>query len=70
MILPKCPTCGAAPEFHWKNFTFGACSGALKCPYEHYRVQQSYWAGGKKKAKQQLEEKWTAAVNNNEVKNG
>lgn len=70
MNLEKCPDCGAVPEFHWKDYTFGACSGALKCPYDHYRVQQSYWAGGKEKAKNKLKEKWMAAVNKNEVKNG
>ncbi|EMB3264482.1 TPA: hypothetical protein ACS624_002968 [Klebsiella michiganensis] len=70
MKLQKCPDCGAVPEFHWKDYTFGSCSGALKCPYDHYRVQHSYWAGSKVKAKQALEEKWVAAVNNSEVKNG
>ena len=41
-----------------------------KCPYDHYRVQQSYWAGGKDKARRKLEEKWAETVNKNEVKNG
>jgi hypothetical protein len=31
MKLQKCPDCGALPEFHWKDYTFGS-SGALKCP--------------------------------------
>ncbi|MFK3708552.1 hypothetical protein ACI2JR_27165 [Klebsiella sp. NPDC088457] len=70
MKLPVCPECGLSPEFHWKNYTFGACSGALKCPNDHYRVQHGYWAGSKVKAKHALEEKWMAAVNNSEVKNG
>ncbi|AUU06371.1 hypothetical protein B1209_12565 [Raoultella planticola] len=67
MKLPVCPKCGAAPEFHWKDYRFGSCSGALKCPYDHYRVQESYWAGSRKKAKQNLEEKWIAETG---VKNG
>ncbi|MGS4823274.1 hypothetical protein ACN4GA_30535 [Raoultella terrigena] len=70
MKLQKCPDCGAAPEFHWKDYTFGSCSGALKCPNDHYRIQHSYWAGGKKKARQALEQKWAAAINKNEVSNG
>lgn len=45
-------------------------SGALKCPFDHYRVQHSYWAGGKNKARHALEQKWAEAVNKNEVKNG
>lgn len=70
MKLPVCPTCGLAPEFHWRNYTFGSCSVALKCPYDHIRVQHSYWAGGKANAKEAVEKKWIAAVTNSEVKNG
>ncbi|MDM4342359.1 hypothetical protein QTP15_33290 [Klebsiella oxytoca] len=70
MKLQKCPDCGAVPEFHWKDYTFGSCSGALKCPYDHYRVQHSYWACGKNKARHALEQKWAEAVNKKEVKNG
>ncbi|WP_077270206.1 hypothetical protein [Klebsiella sp. LTGPAF-6F] len=70
MKLPVCPDCGLPPEFHWKNYTFGSCSGSLKCPNEHYRAQYSYWAGGKNKARHALEQKWAEAVNKNEVKNG
>lgn len=61
-LLRKCPTCGSSPEFHWKNYTFGACSGSLKCPYGHLRVQQGYWAGGQAKAQRVLIEKWDDAV--------
>lgn len=60
--LPRCPDCGMAPEFHWKNYTFGACSGALKCPNDHYRVQQGYWSGSQAKAWKLLIEKWCDVV--------
>ncbi|HCF8671116.1 TPA: hypothetical protein NIW09_002735 [Klebsiella pneumoniae] len=62
--IPRCPVCGSPPEFHWKNYVFGSCSGALKCPGGHIRVQQGYWAGGQSKAKKLLIENWAAAVAN------
>ncbi|HCF7883734.1 TPA: hypothetical protein NIU34_000902 [Klebsiella oxytoca] len=68
--LPKCPICGMSPEFHWKDYTFGSCFGALKCPNGHYRVQHGYWAGGKVKAKQMLKRKWMDKVIKSEVENG
>jgi hypothetical protein len=45
---------------------------ALKCPYGHLRVQDSYWAGGKSKSKIRLIEKWSQQVEQKkgEVKNG
>ncbi|WP_368750310.1 hypothetical protein [Klebsiella aerogenes] len=60
--LPRCPTCNMQPEFHWKNYTFGACSGALKCPNNHYRVQHGYWAGSQVRAKKELIKKWRDVV--------
>lgn len=59
-----------AALWRFNNMPFGSCSGALKCPFDHYRVQHSYWAGGKNKARRTLEQKWAEAVNKNEVKNG
>lgn len=65
--IPDCPVCGSAAEFY-----AGACSGALKCPYGHLRVQDSYWAGGMSKSKIRLIEKWSQQVEQKkgEVKNG
>ncbi|QIU89340.1 hypothetical protein [Yokenella regensburgei] len=60
--LPKCPECGMAPEFHWRDYTFGSCSGALRCPYNHHRVSVSYHAGQKHKARIALECAWVKKV--------
>ena len=70
MKLPVCPDCGLSPEFSWKNYTFGSCSVSLMCPYEHHRVEHSYWAGGKANARKAIEKKWVSEVTNGEVKNG
>lgn len=60
--LTRCPACGHQPEFHWRDYTFGACSGALRCPFSHIRVQQGYFAGSQAKAKTLLIEQWERAV--------
>lgn len=60
--LVPCPTCGITPSFYWKNYTFGKCSGALKCSLEHHRVSVGYWAGGQEKARRELKILWQALV--------
>ena len=62
MKLQKCPDCGAAPEFHWKDYTFGSCSGALKCPYDHYRVNLNGPAGSRAQAEKKLAPQWIELV--------
>lgn len=60
--LPKCPTCGATPEYSWRERGWGTCHGALKCPYEHHKVFQAYNAGSQDSARPLLVEKWLSLV--------
>lgn len=68
--LPKCPQCGMAPEFHWRDYTFGSCSGALRCPYNHHRVQMSYHAGRKLQTRENLMNQWQEKITALEVAGG
>lgn len=60
--LPKCPTCGAMPEWRWKEHWLGSCHGTLKCPYEHHKVFQPYGTGAQAKARELLIGKWIKLV--------
>lgn len=63
--LPECPTCGAMPEYSWRERGQGTCHGALKCPYDHHRVFVAYQSGNQSAARPKLVEQWLALVEEN-----
>ncbi|PAC15193.1 hypothetical protein CD006_05570 [Enterobacter sp. 10-1] len=54
--------CHWASESRWKNNTFGACFGSLRCPNGHYEVRITYMAGAESKARKKLTEQWNAEI--------
>lgn len=60
--LPRCPTCGNAPEYAFKTDQFGWIRGGLKCPYNCYRVQLDCPAGNRERAEERLAPQWIELV--------
>lgn len=60
--LPRCPTCGNAPEYAFKKDQFGWHRGGLKCPYNCHRVQQDCPAGSREHAEERLAPQWIELV--------
>ncbi|EFH8163220.1 TPA: hypothetical protein UOR20_003918 [Escherichia coli] len=60
--LPRCPTCGARPEYFLKTRLYGWLQGNMKCPYGHHMVKLDYPAGNKREAEKILIPKWLALV--------
>ena len=62
--LPRCPTCGNAPEYAFKSDQFGWVRGGLKCPYNCHRVQLDSPAASLERAEERLAPQWVELVAN------
>ncbi len=60
--LPRCPTCGARPEYFLKTRLYGWLQGNLKCPYRHHQVTLGCPAVSKREAEKILAPKWCSLV--------
>lgn len=60
--LPKCPTCGAMPEYAFKVDYYGQHRGGLKCPYNCHRVQLDSPIGSRNRAEEILDPQWIELV--------
>ena len=60
--LPKCPTCGNAPEYALKTRQHGWQQGNLKCPHGCHAVYLDSPAGNRREAENRLAPQWIELV--------
>ncbi|MDK9617125.1 hypothetical protein [Lelliottia wanjuensis] len=65
--LPKCPTCGIAPEIKIRSRGMNWGSAQIRC-VGHHHIGFSFPPGGEERAKRDLFEKWKKLVEENHEK--
>lgn len=60
--LPKCPTCGASPEYSIRGPKWDLYRGSLRPPCNHHYVILESPAGSREKAMNSLAESWCELV--------
>lgn len=60
--LPKCPTCGATPEYNVRGPKWGLYRGSLRPPCNHHYVILESPTGSREQAMNNLAENWCELV--------